>query len=301
MATLQQYKNEMSDLERQIAAQSQKQAEYANRYAGFGDELNQALRQRDDTFKTENEDVNAKRSAYYNSLGSFDEQNADKYRNNPEQYMRNLSRYRGNLDMSYNNSQDILNNRKGTINDFMGEFTRAAQNAANSPMQAMQALQQQYGLKEAGYNRAMQENQIAAARASAGRASQAFQANVNGTGLNEDQYKSLQEWRSSPQYSSYMEYIGKNVTDPIKRAELINALDGKNMQFVEEYIKGGGAQPAMGQKLAAPEGLSNYFKRLNNSYQSSLFGVDKTGGQPNVSLGNVAGKFAKFSNPRNWF
>jgi len=163
------YRKNVEDAKNRYLEQSKAAVESASKAGGFGADLSNAIKQREDTFATLNNDVNTKRANYYNSSEQVLPQLFEQYKNDPLYALQALGNENTTRQIAYRNADDIRNQKQGRIEDYITSFSQAAQREA-ARQEAMAAqLKEAYGIADNEYQRAYSEDQsrkAAAAQAS---------------------------------------------------------------------------------------------------------------------------------------
>mgnify|MGYP005608908567 CR=1 FL=1 len=163
------YRKNVEDAKTRYLDQSKAAVESASKAGGFGQELKDSISQREDTYKTLNNDVNTQRANYYNSSEQILPQLFEKYKNDPLYALQALGNENTTRQVNYRNADDIRNQKQGRVEDFIGSFSQAAQREAAKQEALTNQLKEAYGIADNEYNRASAEDQAkkaAAAQAS---------------------------------------------------------------------------------------------------------------------------------------
>lgn len=168
--TVDQYRQSVEDAKNRYLDQSRKAIESTNRAGGFGSELSDAIKQREDTFSTLNNDVNTRRADYYNTSDQLMPQMFEKYKDDPMYALQALGNERTVRNIGYRNADDIRNQKQGRIEDFIGSFNQSAQVEAQRQAQLRDLLQQEYGLADNEYQQALAQQEAELQRQAQSRA-----------------------------------------------------------------------------------------------------------------------------------
>ncbi len=163
------YKTQLEEAKQKYLKQAQAATDSTNQAAGFGQDLTSAIKQRDDTYKTVNNDVNTARANYYNSSEQVLPTLFDKYKNDPLYALQALGNENTVRNIAYRNADDIRNQKQGSVTDFINAFNQSAQTEAQKQQNLANMLKESYGIADNEYTRAYAEDQqkkAAAAQAS---------------------------------------------------------------------------------------------------------------------------------------
>jgi hypothetical protein len=235
--TVDQYRQSVEDAKNRYLDQSRKAIESTNRAGGFGSELSDAVKQREDTFSTLNNDVNTRRADYYNTSDQLMPQMFEKYKDDPMYALQALGNERTVRNIGYRNADDIRNQKQGRIEDFIGSFNQSAQVEAQRQAQLRDLLQQEYGLADNEYQQALAQQEAELQRQAQSRAlaqqmammqapAQVEQSQVAEEEIDFDALPDLTE-----EQPTFMNLGAKDVQNQF----VLNPFSEQNMQLGEQY------------------------------------------------------------------
>ncbi len=297
-------------IRKRMQALGDQYASDAEKAGNMGGDLQEILRNRKDTFATENNDINTKKNKYYNSLGEFDAGDGQRFRDDPELYFNKLAQFRTQLGTDLSNDEDIRRQKAGTINEFM-------QNFINKGNLQAQRTQQQYGNAQNDFNNAITMEQMQLSRAAAGRAASA-QDNEKTTGfLQGAQQQAMMDYQNryldpttkafkagyepgTENYQKIMNYLTMKNIESSRGTLPGTGYDGKRIDSFTNQLKGNYLDPNYVPPIqgggtggeAPKESWGSMFNRMGNDYNAGKQGKKVN----NSSVSNWIGRL----DPNNW-
>lgn len=120
---------DINALKRRLQEEQEKSINYQSSADRLGMDLQSSIKNNDAAFQPFENDVNQKRSSYYNSFATRlpDITNQAEYKNDPMLALQRLGREREGMQTSYGNAQSGLERRKQSFDDLVGNYVKLGQ------------------------------------------------------------------------------------------------------------------------------------------------------------------------------